>query len=66
MKIKFYHVFADNIDDFTDTGEEAMTSFMKMLDAGNVRIRLYSVIGERDSCIDDEEDCLLAIGEMPY
>ncbi|KKL15693.1 hypothetical protein LCGC14_2503000 [marine sediment metagenome] len=66
MLMKFYHVFADGIDHFADTGTDAMYEFMRMLDVGYTRIRLYRVIGEDDTCIDYEEDCLLGIGEMPY
>ena len=62
----FYHIFADDVDDYAETGTDAMKKFMVLLDAGYERIRLYSVYGEKNTCVDHEENCLLAIGDMPY
>ena len=66
MLIKFYHIFADGIDAYADTGTEAVKEFMRMIDSGYERIRLYVIVGELGKCVNQEEKCLLGIGDMPY
>ena len=63
--MKFYHVFADGVDEFPDSALSAIECFEQYIKDGYTRIRLYMVIGREDSCIDDYEDCLMYMGDMP-
>lgn len=64
--IHFYHVFADNRDHYADTPEDAMEAFQKFVDEGECRIRLYSVVGEEETCTDHFEDVLMSYGDYPW
>lgn len=55
-----YHVFADFLDWFTDDVCEAMNEVYRMIDNGEVNIRIY-----REDEDDEDNDCLMYMGEYP-
>jgi hypothetical protein len=55
---KVYHVFADNKDSYFTELQDAVDQFLAYVLAGEKHVRLYATIN-------DQEDCLLALGELP-
>lgn len=62
-----FHIFSDNIDDYTDTNKQAMEMVKSLLKEGYDNIRIYhQTEWNKEEGIFEDGDCIYSLGSFPY